>query len=86
MRAGDAAKTGLRARLMEPMTRSATLHAALFAAATLCLVAACNQSKVPADPPAAATTPEQAFAPPALETIPDGPQGDARARLPQLPP
>jgi thiosulfate dehydrogenase len=63
------------------MTNSTAHRTALIAAAALCLVTACKQAKAPADAPApSAAAPEVVFAPPALETIPDGPQGDAIRR------
>jgi thiosulfate dehydrogenase len=63
------------------MTRSAAHRTALIAAAaTLGLVAACKQAAAPADAPSAAPAQQAAFAPPSLESIPDGPQGEAIRR------
>jgi thiosulfate dehydrogenase len=65
------------------MTKDAARGGLLLALALACLATACSQQGKQQDsaPPAPATgTPEAAFAPPPLDALPDGPEGDAIRR------
>lgn len=61
------------------MARDKSGRAAIIGLAMLCLATGCaQQESATADAPAGA--PEQAFVPPSLDSIPDGPEGDAIRR------
>lgn len=63
------------------MAQANSYRAGLIGIAILCLSSGCSERVAPADEPsAAATAPTQAFVPPSIESIPDGPQGDAIRR------
>lgn len=84
MRTGDAAEAGLAGdKGKREMTKHAAREGTLFALALVSLAAACSQQVKQQDgaPPAPVTSaPDQAFAPPSLDSIPDGPDGDAIRR------